>query len=96
MSVTFINSTDTITFGSPVYFIDATNNDIVITIPSITNDFLFCNFVRVDNSSYNVSFSLNDQLISGETSFNFYGFSNVSFMSYSSNWHLVSGYTKDR
>lgn len=42
--------------SAPLYFVDATAGDIVITMPSTINNKKKYRFIRIDNSSYSVTF----------------------------------------
>lgn len=97
MSITPITSTTTLSYGFPYYFIDATGGNITLTVPLMANDFQFYNIVRIDNSVNTVNIVLDSTtLMSGESNFNIYGFSNVAIMSNGGLWYPVNGYSKDR
>lgn len=91
-----ITSSETLPTGYTLYFVDASLNDITLTIDPITSDYQFYNIIRTDNSIYTVDFILNDNLTTGESTFNLYQKSNIVLMSLNSLWNIISGYSKDR
>jgi hypothetical protein len=97
MAISYINSDTTIVWGNPFYLIDASANNVNITVSLMANDFEFYNIVRVDSSSNIVSVILSgSSLMTGETSFNLAPLSNVSIMSNNQQWIPVNGYTANR
>lgn len=98
MSIVNINSDTTLTWGSSFYFIDASTNNINLTIPEMLNDLQFYNIYRIDSNDTNtVSIILDSStLITGESTFNLYAKANITIMSTNNVWAIISGYSKDR
>ena len=97
MSILNINSNITLNLNANLYFIDATSQNITITITDIAYDYEFYNLIRVDSSSNTVTIDLgNSTLITNESNFNLHPLSNVTLMSNNNLWIPINGYTKDR
>lgn len=93
----FINSTQTLTYGSFIYLMDSSAANISVTIPQMSGDYEFYNLDRIDNTVNDLTVILDQTtLMSGEASFKIYNFSNVTIMSLNGVWYPVAGYTKNR
>lgn len=91
-------STTPFTCGSNLYIIDATDGNISLTLDPIIMNLMRYLIIRIDNTSNIVTINCNtgNTLYTGESSFNFYGFSNIMILSYNTTWIMTLGYTKDR
>lgn len=92
-----INTDTTLTLGFSFYFIDSSSGNLNITIPQMTGDYEIYNLYRKDNTSNIVNIILdNSNLITGESTFNFYEKSIITLMSLNNEWVIIAGYSKDR
>lgn len=91
----FINSSQTLTFGAAIYFIDCSAGNITITVPAIDYDYQSYTINRVDNSEHTLNIVLTtNTLSSSETNFNLGGYLSVGIMALNNLWYPVSGATR--
>lgn len=91
----FINSSQTLTFGAAVYFIDCSGGNITITIPAIDYDYQSYTINRTDNSTNTLNIVLTtNTLSSGETNFDLAGYLSIGLMALNNLWYPVSGATR--
>lgn len=86
--ITVINTSSILSTNYQLYFVDATNGNITITLPTITGDATLIKFTRVDASlSNSVTINANSgNQIDGGPSFDLTQGSFVNLISYQSNW----------
>lgn len=95
--MTMVTTDTTLSTPNIICIIDATNNDVTVTISLMTANRQYYCLTRLDNGPNTVSIVLQGSTLStGESSFKLYGSSNVTIASYANKWMPILGYTKDR
>ena len=90
-NITAITSNTTLSISQDVYLVDASGNNITITLPNITADGIHYTLQRIDTSSNNVTIAgFNSfQTISGNVSVPLLQNNTIRIQSYSDLWYLT-------
>lgn len=91
MYVNLATSNTTLDFGYNAYLVDATSNNITLTMPQQTGDGPNFLISRIDNSVNTVTIDGNGATINGSSTVTLGGQSNVLLVLYSDDWYTVSG-----
>lgn len=90
--ITSVNSDTTVDCGYDTYLVDASSDNVILTMPTPVGEGVLFTFSRIDSSANTVLIvGGSSENINGATSFTLLSHENVTFSSYNNQWYTIAG-----